>query len=141
MNEIAFFDTNIILYIFDRREGVKQEIARRAFSGYLENRALRISTQVVQEFYSAATKKLRIPAAEAAAEAEALCGLEMVPVGRVEILRAISITHRNRISFWDALIVSAAETAGASTLFTEDLTHGQWIGSVKVVNPFRALTS
>jgi predicted nucleic acid-binding protein len=141
MNEIAFFDTNILLYLFDPREILKQEIARNIFSGYLESKTLRISTQVVQEFYSAATKKLRIPLYEAAAEVEALCGLEMVTVSRKEILRAIDIRHRIQISFWDGLIVAAAETAGATILFTEDLTHHQRIGSLQIVNPFHTLSS
>jgi predicted nucleic acid-binding protein len=141
MTEIAFFDTNILLYLFDQREALKQEIARKIFLGYLESKTLRISTQVVQEFYSAATKKLRIPPYEAAAEVEALCGLEMITVSRVEILRAIGITHRIQISFWDALIISAAEAAGATILFTEDLAHGQRIGSIQIVNPFHTLSS
>jgi predicted nucleic acid-binding protein len=141
MTEIAFFDTNILLYLFDRHEVLKREIARKTFSGYLENKTLRISTQVVQEFYSVATKKLRIPPSVAAAETEALCGLEMVTVTAIEILRAIGITHLNLISFWDALIIAAAETAGATILFTEDLSHGQRIGSIQIVNPFHTLSS
>jgi len=141
MTEIAFFDTNVLLYLFDQREVLKREIARKTFSGYLESKNLRISTQVVQEFYSAATKKLGIPAYEAAAEVQSLCGLEMVTVSRSEILRAIDIRHRIQISFWDALLVSAAETAGATILFTEDLTHGQRFGSIQIVNPFHALSS
>ncbi len=141
MTEIAFFDTNILLYLFDQREVLKREIARKLFSAYLESKTLRISTQVVQEFYSAATKKLRLPLYEVAAEVRALCGLEMTTVSRVEILRAIDIRHRIQISFWDGLIISAAETAGATILFTEDLTHGQTIGSIQIVNPFHTLSS
>jgi predicted nucleic acid-binding protein len=141
MNEIAFFDTNILLYLFDLREVLKREIARKIFSTYLESKALRISTQVVQEFYSAATKRLRIPAFQAADEVQALCDLEMVTVTRVEILRALDIGQRIQISFWDALIVAAAETAGATILFTEDLTHGQRFGPIQIVNPFQTLSS
>jgi predicted nucleic acid-binding protein len=141
MTEIAFFDTNILLYASDEREPLKQEIARRIFSARLESRSLAISTQVVQEFYSAATKKLRMSPAQAAVEAEALCGLVLVVVGAEEILRAIRIEQRYRLSFWDALILSAAQTAGASVLFTEDLSHGQTIGQVRIVNPFRARPS
>ena len=141
MSEIAFFDTNILLYICEQRELVKAEIARRLYTTHLENGALRISTQVVQEFYAAATRKLGMPSADAAAQAEALCGLELVVVGPPEILRAFSLERRYRINFWDALIVASAVSADAATLFTEDLTHGQRIGNVQVINPFRVQMS
>jgi predicted nucleic acid-binding protein len=140
MNEIAFFDTNILLYMHDVRDQAKYDIARATFRTHLEKGLLVISTQVVQEFYSAA-KRLHMAASDAAVEAEALCGLPMIANGRIEIVRAMAIERRYQLSFWDALILAAAETAEASTLFTEDLTHGQWIGSVKVVNPFRTLAS
>ncbi len=138
MTEIAFFDTNIFLYARDPRDPEKQIVARETLSAA---KVVNISTQVVQEFYSAATKKLRMAPSDAAAEAEALCGLTMVLIGRGEILRAIGIERKHRLSFWDALIVSAAETAGASVLFTEDLADGQTIGAIRIVNPFRARTN
>lgn len=141
MSEIAFFDTNILLYICERRELVKREIARRLYAAHLEDGTLRISTQVVQEFYAAATRKLGMPLADAAAQAEALCGLELLVVGPPEILRAFSVEQRYRINFWDALIVSSAVSANAATLFTEDLTHGQRIGKLQIVNPFRSQLS
>lgn len=141
MNEIAFFDANILLYVCERRELVKREVARRLYAAHLESGTLRISTQVVQEFYAAATRKLGMPLADAAAQAEALCGLELLVVGPPEILHAFSLERRYRINFWDALIVSSAVSANAATLFTEDLTHGQQIGRVQVINPFRAQLS
>lgn len=141
MNEVAFFDTNILLYVCEQRELAKSEIARRLYMEYLENGTLRISTQVIQEFYAAATRKLGMPAADAAAKAEALCGLELLVVGPPEILRAFSLERRYRINFWDALIVSSAVSTNAATLFTEDLTHGQRIGKVQVINPFRVQLS
>ncbi len=136
--EIAFFDTNIFLYARDRRDPLKQAIATETL---LAAEKLVISTQVVQEFYSAATRKLRMDPADAATAAESLCGLTIVAVGCFEIVRAISIERRHRISFWDALIIAAAETAGATILFSEDLTHGQRIGSIQIVNPFHTLSS
>jgi len=139
MSDVAFFDTNIFLYSRDKRDPLKQAIATQTL---LAAEKLVISTQVLQEFYSAATRKLRMDPTDAAAATEALCNLEtVVTVGRIEILRAIRVERQHRISFWDALIVSAAETAGATILFTEDLTHGQRFGSIQIVNPFHALSS
>jgi predicted nucleic acid-binding protein len=138
MNDVAFFDTNIFLYARDRRDPLKQTIATETL---LAVDKLVISTQVVQEFYAAATRKLCMDPSDAAAATEALCNLEMVTIGRVEILRAIRMERQYRISFWDALIVSAAETAGATILFTEDLAHGQRFGAIQIVNPFHTVSS
>jgi predicted nucleic acid-binding protein len=49
----------------------------------------------------------------------------------------ISISVKHRISYWDAAVVAATEALGATTLYTEDLNHGQQIGSVRIINPFR----
>jgi predicted nucleic acid-binding protein len=52
-------------------------------------------------------------------------------------LRALEIEERYKISFWDALVIHAAETAGAEIIYTEDLSDGQAYGGVRAVNPFR----
>jgi predicted nucleic acid-binding protein len=54
------------------------------------------------------------------------------------VLRASEIQERNRLSFWDALIVAAASNAGAVTLYTEDLNHGQVMEGIRIENPFLA---
>jgi len=63
--------------------------------------------------------------------------LPLVMTGPPEIRAAIRFEQRYRISFWDALIVAAAESGGADMLFTEDLNDGQQYGSVMARNPFR----
>jgi len=57
---------------------------------------------------------------------------------RESVIRAISMEMRYKISFWDGLILQAAERASATVLYSEDLSHGQMYGSVRVVNPFIA---
>jgi predicted nucleic acid-binding protein len=64
---------------------------------------------------------------------------EVVVNNRESILRATEIEARFKISFWDGLILQAAEKAGAGVLYTEDLSHGQMYGPVRVVNPFLAM--
>jgi predicted nucleic acid-binding protein len=54
------------------------------------------------------------------------------------ILQALDLKSRYHISFWDALIVQAAETAGTTTLYSEDLSHHEKFGAVRIVNPFRS---
>jgi predicted nucleic acid-binding protein len=52
-------------------------------------------------------------------------------------LRLLAVEDQYKISFWDALIVQAAETGGADVLYSEDLSHGQQYGNVRVVNPLK----
>jgi len=42
------------------------------------------------------------------------------------------------VSWWDAVIVAAAQALGCSILLTEDLQHGHAFGEVRVVDPFRS---
>jgi predicted nucleic acid-binding protein len=54
------------------------------------------------------------------------------------ILEALDLEALYRISFWDALVVQAAQSSGAELLYSEDLSDGQKYGSVRVVNPLQA---
>jgi predicted nucleic acid-binding protein len=96
-----------------------------------------VSTQVVQEFYSAGSRKLGMPRRELQEAAAALLDLPLVIVGPAHILAAIRSEERYLISFWDALILAAAESGGAEVLYTEDLNDGQQYGTVVARDPFR----
>ena len=50
--------------------------------------------------------------------------------------RAWFLQDRFSVSWWDALIVAAAQKCECKVLLTEDLQHGQEFGGVQVVNPF-----
>lgn len=132
----AFVDTNVLVYQVDRSEPEKRRTAIRLFRDW--EGELVVSSQVLQEFYSAVTRRLTPPMA--GAEAEALCRahaeLPVVSTDAALVLDAIELSQRHHISLWDALIVSAAQESACSVLLTEDLQHGQWFGSVEVVNPF-----
>lgn len=138
MNDRVFVDTNVLVYLFDDSEPAKQEQARSRLA--LEKRAgeLVVSTQILQELYNALTRgkdPIRLPEdAEAAVREAAL--LTVVQVDSTLILAAIGRSRRSRISFWDALVVEAAEAAGCRRILTEDLNEGQSHGTVLVENPF-----
>jgi len=53
------------------------------------------------------------------------------------VLHSLEIEDRYKTSFWDALILYAAQESAAQTLYTEDLNHGQMYGGVRVINPFK----
>ncbi len=96
------------------------------------------SGQVLQEFYTVATRKGGTPLTpdEAFAWVEYLAGLPCVPISAPLVMHGIWLSERYRINYWDGAILAAAEALRAEILYTEDLSHGQFYGSVRAVNPF-----
>jgi predicted nucleic acid-binding protein len=131
----AFFDTNVLLYMYETNTR-KQARARSLFSEFARARTLLISTQVVQEFYAAGSLKLGIPRELARKTVLNFLELPLVIIRPAHISRALELEERYTISFWDALIVAAAEAGKADVVYTEDLSHGQKYGSVLALNPF-----
>ena len=135
----TFFDTNVLVYLFDADSPDKQDRAREALRDRLESGAVVVSTQVLQEFFVTVTRKLArpLPAAEAEGALHRLMALPVVQVDPDLVLAAAVSSRRGRISFWDALILTAAAVAGCEEVLSEDLQHGQSFGRVRIVNPFR----
>ncbi|NLD71035.1 MAG: PIN domain-containing protein [Limnobacter sp.] len=138
----AFFDTNVLVYLFDAGAPDKQRLAGALLEREAALGRATLSTQVLQEFYVAVTRKLAVPlACEPAVRAlRALSELSVVHVDVAMILEATATADRFRFSFWDALIVQAARLGGASVLYTEDLRHDQVVEGVRIVNPFMEQT-
>ena len=134
----AFFDTNVLLYMYSGADLNKQNQARELFRQCMEQGRILVSTQVVQEFYAAGSRKLGMPRPQLREAISALLDLPLVVVGAAEITSAIDSEGRYSLSFWDALILAAAESGGADIVYSEDLSHGQQYGGVTVRNPFSA---
>ncbi len=135
----VFFDSNILIYFADNRDERKQKIADKLVKTASENENGIISTQSLQEFYSATTRKQLCTSSQAKEYARNFS--ESFNVHQVDlelIFKAIDISIKNKISFWDSLIVSAAEESGCVIVYSEDLNDGQIINGVRVVNPFAA---
>jgi len=139
MTTDAFIDTNVLLYAVSNsaKEIEKKWLAR----GLLEKANFGLSAQVLQEFYVNATGKLArtLPEAEAMEFIRWLEQFPIVPTDLALFHQAVEIRNRYRISYWDAAILVAAKALGATTLYSEDLSHGQVYGGVRVVNPFLEL--
>lgn len=135
----AFVDTNVLVYAHDTSLPAKNQVARQLVEDLWESRAGVVSTQVLQEFYVNVRRKVErpLPAAEAKQLVADYLRWEVVANDGSAILEAIELEERFRLSFWDAMIVRAALAAGAETLLSEDLSHGQSYGDVRVINPFR----
>lgn len=136
MSDRVFLDTNVLVYADDLDAGRKREIARDLLHDALSNRTGVISTQVLQEFFVVSTRKLGVGADVAARKVELLSKLDTVRIEVDQILAAIDLHRLHSISFWDALIVRSAATAGCGRLLTEDLQHGRSFGGVRIENPF-----
>ncbi|CAN5177738.1 PIN domain-containing protein [soil metagenome] len=134
----SFFDTNVLLYMYDDDEPEKKTEAIEVFDRAVEEDLAVLSTQVLQEFYVNATRKLATPLSpeRAAARVRDFARLPLVRVDEAMILAAIGRGRSMSFSFWDALVVEAALRAGAGRLLTEDLQHGQRIEGLLVENPF-----
>ncbi len=135
----TFVDTNVLVYAHDASEPAKQLAARGALEELWATGSGRLSTQVLQEFYVVATGKssLAVRPADAREIVRLYSAWPVVTVDPVLILTASELHERASISFWDALIVAAAQRAGADEILTEDHSHGEIIDGVRVVNPFR----
>jgi predicted nucleic acid-binding protein len=133
----SFLDTNILVYTDDhdtpkKRDRALEFVARARLEGWGV-----VSTQVLQEYFVAATMKLRVPVAIARRKVELFGRLNLVQIDLPDVLGAIDLRRLHTVGFWDALILRAAQRAGCVTLFTEDLQHGARFDGVEVVNPFR----
>ena len=128
----------MLVYLYDEDEPEKRARALEVFEREVESGRAALSSQVLQEFYVNATRKLRRPLTPERAEAR-VCDLSRLPLVQVDpslILAAIARSQRMVLSFWDALIVEAALAGGADRLLTEDLQHGQEIEGLRIENPF-----
>ena len=134
MSHKLFLDTNILLYALDRADPLKQARAREVMR--MGGDSLVVSTQVMQEFFVAATRKLHVAPQAAKRMIQSWQVFEVVQITQDRILEAVDIHILNDVSFWDALIVAAANAARCTVLVTEDLNPGQVINGVRVENPF-----
>ena len=132
----SFLDTNVLVYTDDRDEPAKQ---RRALDLYAECRRGRsgvVSTQVLQEYFVTATRKLAVDPAVARRKVEIFGRLHLVTLRLEDVLAAVDLLRLHGMSFWDALIVRAALASGCGRLFSEDLQHGRRLEGLEIVNPF-----
>jgi predicted nucleic acid-binding protein len=134
----VFVDTNILVYAYDISAGIRHETAKKLLAGLWNSGLGVISTQVLQEFYVTVTRKLpkAIDPQIAKEIATDLLEWEVVTIEGPMILYAIELNQKHSFSFWDSLIIAAAEKAGCSCMLSEDLSSGRTIGKIKIKNPF-----
>ena len=131
-----FIDTNILIYAEDSGMGVKHQIAVDLVARLARQDTGSLSTQVLAEYYKAATKKLHMTSEEAEETIRDLSCWKIHRPSHADIIRAIGLQRRYRLSWWDAMIVNSALESAAGILWSEDLGNGQEFGALAVRNPF-----
>ena len=137
MAALSFYDSNILLYAISNapEEAHKQARAQRL----IDEPDWALSAQVLQEFYVNAARVTRPLLSRPAALEFIELLLQDHPCESVDaelVQEACVLQARFQLSYWDAAIVAAAQRSGAELLLSEDLNHGQFFGSVQVINPF-----
>lgn len=137
---ISFFDTNILVYAVDRRDPHKQSAALALYTQALIEGSFAISTQVLAEFYNATIKGQQplLQRHEARVQVTSLARQRVIPMTASMVLAATAHVERHRLQWWDAMVLEAALSIGASTLYSEDFQHHQRFGTLTVINPFVA---
>jgi predicted nucleic acid-binding protein len=140
MSDRYFVDTDILMYAHDTAAGAKHERAKALVEELWRKRSGVVSTQVLQELCVNLRRKAGRPVDLKTARAIVTDYLawQVVTNTGESILEALEIEERYQISFWDALIIQAAETSGTTVIYSEDLSDGQRYGSVEVFNPLRS---
>jgi len=135
----TFIDTNILVYCRDASEPRKQVQAMTWMSHLWDTRIGRLSFQVLQEFYSTVTNKLTpgLDRQIARNDVRSLLSWNPIHIDERIVENAWFIQDRFQFSWWDALIVSAAQVGDCQYILTEDLQEEQVLGNVKVINPFQ----
>ena len=138
----VFFDSNIVVYAlsasFTAEDAQKKAIARRIILDAAAKRRAVISAQVLGESFVTLVKKGTPPLlpSEAANTLRGIARQKVVPLTGDLVFRAVDIQREFQLSYWDALIIAAAESAGCAIVWSEDLLDGQQYGAVTVRNPF-----
>lgn len=132
----TFLDTNILVYGDDRAEPAKQRTALDLIGAHRQQRTGVVSLQILQEYFVAATKKLKLDPTIARNKVEIYSKFQVAEPTVSDILAAIDIHRLHGFSYYDALVLRMAKQTGCRVLLSEDMQHGQVVDSVRIVNPF-----
>lgn len=136
MRDKVFIDTNILVYLQSGMDVHKTKISKELFHSLAEKNLIVLSTQVLQEFYVAMTKKLGHNPLDIKNLLFLFKDFEIINVNSSIIFEAIDISVLHKISFWDSLLISSASAGNCKIIYSEDLNHGQMIGGVQIINPY-----
>ena len=133
-----FVDANVLVYAFDPSAEAKHAAAQRLLERLWERETGCLSVQILQEFFVTVTRKVPRPLSiDAAADRirELAVWKVFAPMAD-DVLGAIALQKKAKLSFWDAMVIHAAAESGCDVLWTEDLNDGQVLRGVRICDPF-----
>ena len=138
MTAKVFVDTNVLVYCRDASEAQKQELSMAWMAHLWRTRTGKLSYQILQEFYLTVTAKLQpgLDPENARKDVRSLLAWQPIVADEQVLENAWLVQDGYQISWWDALVVSAAQLGDCRYLLTEDLQEDQRFGSLRVINPF-----
>ena len=139
MNRV-FVDANILLYSEDSADPSKQITALAWLEVLWQRRIGCLSTQVLNEFYVNAVRKIRppMPAGDARAEVRRYAQWQPWTIDQATVESAWAVESRYGLHYWDCLVVAAAQHLGCRYLLSEDMGHEQYYYAEQVINPFKS---
>lgn len=132
----SFIDTNVLVYAEASDAPLKQRAALALLKGLYDEGLGVLSTQVLQEYCNVALKKLKLPPAHVRAQLELFEQFEVVQVTPAIIRAGLDLHQTRSVSFFDAIVLASAHTAGCTVLWSQDMNHGETVGGVRILNPF-----
>ena len=131
-------DTNILVYAVDRDAGERYRRSRELI-GQAARCDCVLTLQALAEFFHATTRKELLDSRRAGAVLRSWRDVfEVTAADDSALIDAVDAVEEHRLSFWDAMLWSAARRAGCSAVLTEDMQHGRRLGGVVFLNPFAA---
>lgn len=142
-NERFFIDSNVLVYMYDTSEPLKQRLSEELVKGLLRIENGAVSVQVLGEFFNNVTRRIANPLTiqEADRAVDAISSsptLDVLNIDLPMVRRAIATHSRYGTTYWDSLIAAAAEKAGCSAILSEDFNSGQSYHGILAINPFAA---
>jgi predicted nucleic acid-binding protein len=132
----SFIDSNVLIYAEAKDAPHKQKAALALLKRLHQNALGVISTQVLQEYCNVALKKLRLPTAHIRQQLAMHQQFEVVQITPPLIHKALDLNQLRSVSFYDALVVSAAAASSCELLYTEDMNADEIVEGVTLINPF-----
>jgi predicted nucleic acid-binding protein len=139
MTAPCFVDASVLLYARDSRDPLKQARAAEWIDWLWQQRAGRTSVQVLAEFYSMATRLPGIDADAAWDEARRYMAWTPLPTDEALLRGTREVERRFKLSWWDSMVVAAAQLQDCAIIATVDLEDGTAFGAIKVRNPFTSV--
>jgi predicted nucleic acid-binding protein len=138
MTALVFVDTNVLIYARDPRDASKRARAGEWIRMLWNEQRGRTSVQVLSEYYDVVARKFapQIRREDAWDDVQRFLAWNPQAIDNKVLVSARGIEERHRLSWWDCLIVAAAQAQGCVLLLTEDMQDGADYSGVSVRNPF-----